>query len=95
MTYTLVVSFEAEEALMVGYDWYNSQHSGLGAVFLDHVERAFAFIQSNPLFYSFRRVNIRGYHVHKFPYVIFYVVDDDVIRVISIMHSRQKPKVGM
>jgi len=92
MQYNLTLSQEAEDAVYNAKEWYEQQRQGLGVEFLVAIDNAFLSIQSNPLFYGFRKKNIRGYSVQRFPYVIFFSVKRGNIHVISFLHTSQKPK---
>jgi len=93
MLYNFILSQEAEEAVHNATEWYEQQRNGLGKEFLIAVDNAFLSIQSNPLLYGFRKKNIRGYSIRRFPYVIFFSVKRGTVEVISFLHTSQKPRI--
>jgi hypothetical protein len=70
MNYNIALSSKAEAHIQTGYDWHEQQRKGLGEDFLTAIDKALQSIQSNPMFYSFRKKNIRGYAISciRFPY---------------------------
>ncbi len=76
----------------IAFDWYEKQRIGLGFDFLDCVEVAVKLIIENPkmhgiLYASFRRCLIRRY-----PFSVFYTIEQDQIVVHSVFDNRQNPK---
>jgi toxin ParE1/3/4 len=93
MEYNLALSRQTETAISVAYEWYEQQKKGLGEEFLVAIDTAFLSIQSNPLLYGFRKKNIRGCNMRRFPYMIFFSVKRKNIQVISFLHTSRKPQV--
>ena len=92
MLYNITFSEEAEEDIFSAYVWYEQQRAGLGDEFKNAVKEAASSIQSNPLLYGFRKKNIRGCNVKRFPYLILFFVERYNIRVIYISHTSKKPR---
>ena len=91
MTYTFTVSQRAEKHIECAYLWYEEQKPELGIRFLEALELAFSSIKSNPLLYSFRKNNIRGCIIKRFPYTVLFHVKKNNIRVIAVFHFSRKP----
>jgi toxin ParE1/3/4 len=91
MDYNLTLSRQAEGAINAAFKLYEQQRQGLGEEFLVAVDNSFLSVQSDPALYGFRRKNIRGYNMHRFPYVIFFSVKQKNIRVISFLHTSRQP----
>jgi toxin ParE1/3/4 len=81
---------EAERELQDATTWYNHQRKGLGAEFFLCLDESISRIIDNPLLYPIVLKNIRRAVVRRFPFVVFYKVDDE-IRVIAIFHSHRNP----
>ena len=92
MVYNITFSEEAEEDIFTGYVWYEQQRLGLGDEFKIAVRDAMLSIQSNPLFYGFRKKNIRGCNIKRFPFLVLFFIESNNIRVIYISHTSKKPK---
>lgn len=85
------ILLSAVDDLRSGQHFYESQREGLGAYFLDSL---FSDIDSL-LLYSGIHSKVYGYHrllSKRFPYAIYYSVDNDVIIVMRILDLRQDPK---
>ncbi len=90
MPYRVSISRQAEQVLLESALWYENQSPGLGAHFIAAADNAFVLIAANPLLYGYRRNNIRGYIMKKFPFLIMFTVNEDDIYVISILHTSKK-----
>ena len=74
-------------------DFYEAQRDGLGVAFVAAVDSALAVIADHPEAFAaivpgspFRRSLVR-----RFPYSIFYSVEDGSIRVYAIAHQKRRP----
>jgi plasmid stabilization system protein ParE len=90
MTYLISISQQAEEAIAEAAQWYEEQSAGLGTTFLNAIDKSLLYISSNPLLYGYRKKNVRGYSMRKFPYKIMYLVSGNQIFIISVLHSSLK-----
>jgi plasmid stabilization system protein ParE len=92
MNMPLILTPEAEADIADARVWYEEKREGLGEEFvlcveagLDHIRRAPA--GSSEIMRGVRRVVIR-----RFPYAIFYRVDEDQIAVLAVYHSNRDPR---
>ena len=71
--------------------WYEGHLPGLGRDFLDEVIRALNLIEENPK--SFPRVHGEIYRalIHRFPFGIFYLAENDGVIVLAVMHASRNP----
>lgn len=70
--------------------WYRSQRIGLEQEFKNELLASFARIQQAPLSHAFRfSADIRFNLLHRFPYVIYFVIMKTEIRVLAVLHGRQ------
>jgi hypothetical protein len=72
------------------FDWYESQQSGLGLVFLEAIQSAFVIIQKSPNGYTKYRYH-RQYPLIGFPYVILYEIVKDTLYVDAVFHTSRNP----
>lgn len=73
--------------------WYEAQKTGLGADLLAVVDEAFERIVANPKSYAHWRED-RPYRrcvVPRFPYVVFFTVEEQSILVVAVAHARRRP----
>lgn len=76
----------------LGILWYEEQKRGLGSDFLDCVEVAVQNISLNPQIYQKRYSNFRGCPIRRFPFSIFYTIEDVEIIIHSVFDNRQNPQ---
>ena len=81
---------EAEKDLVNGFAFYERQSKGLGDYFLDSI---FSDVESLLLYAGIHALHF-GYHrllAKRFPFAIYYRVQNNVIRVYAILDCRQNP----
>jgi toxin ParE1/3/4 len=71
--------------------WYNFQREGLGEELLLSFEAKFSEIQRNP--HQFRIVykNVRRAFPSRFPYGIFYIIEESDIYIVAVVHTSRNP----
>ena len=82
----------AKDDLEWAFAWYERQRRGLGFEFLDCVENAVKSILNNPEMYKVYYSVFRGCVVRRFPFSVFYTVENNEIVVHSVFDSRQDPE---
>ena len=90
----LAVAF-VEQALRdadKAFTWYESQRRGLGLEFLSAVDAAIHQVQRLPDAHPVVRKRTRRAIVRRFPYVLLYSVESEVIVVLALFHVRQDPR---
>jgi hypothetical protein len=82
----------AQQDLVSGYAFYESQSAGLGSYFLNSL---LSEIDSLRLFAGVHEVHFERYHrqlAKRFPFAIYYQVAVDVVRVYAVLDCRQSPR---
>ena len=74
------------------FDWYEARRTGLGSEFAVSVEQAFDRILRNPQLHGIVYEDVRCALVRRFPYGVYYVVEEERIVVLAIFHSSRDPK---
>ena len=74
-----------------GYRWYEARRPGLGADFLDEVERVLGSIAVSPASHGFADGDVREAILSRFPYAIYYRELTDRVRVLSVFHTSRDP----
>lgn len=82
----------ARDDIELAFAWYERQRRGLGFEFLDCVEIAVRSIQDNSNMFRVYYSSYRGCVIRRFPFSIFYTIEDNEIVVHSIFDTRQDPK---
>ena len=81
----------AQADLRDAFHWYQDKQPGLGEEFIEAVEAKLKRIESNPHQFPILRGQTRRAIVTRFPYGIFYVLSNDVIAVLAVMHHARAP----
>ena len=92
MVYKIKISKEAELDLDEVYHWYESQVNQLGSEFIRVVDKNLTSIQKNPFAYPMIYNNVRRKLLPRFPYGLFYIIQDDIIFVLACFHVKRDPQ---
>lgn len=90
----LLISPHAIEDIQTGIDYYNSKQKGLGEKFYEATDSAMNAIRKNH-YYQIRYSNVRCLPVKHFPFMIHYVFEQSMERVIiyAVLHTSLNPEV--
>ncbi len=83
---------KAEHDLSEAAAWYEEQVPGLGHQFLDEVLVTCSVIAEAPLRYPVVHRNTRRALIHRFPFGVYYLVENATIVVLAIMHGSRHPR---
>ena len=82
----------AEEEMIEAAIYYEMQVEGLGKNFLDIIEGAVAETAENLEIWPEIEQGIQRRLIRRFPYSILYIVYENELVIIAIMHQKQKPR---
>jgi len=82
MSYRLEVSPEAEEDLAQAFSYYEKLRSSLGREFVTCVDETFERITRSPLSAAIGYKSVRQTLVHRFPYVVCYVLNEQMLSIL-------------
>lgn len=88
MTFELFIKLEAEQDLLNAVTWYNSKRKGLGNEFILSVEACLNQIKRNPDLFQIQYRNLRRAFLRRFPFAVFYLVENDKIYILAVHHTR-------
>jgi len=91
MTYTLRFLPEVEEDIIGGYVWYEAKSPGLGEDFLRMFYAGASEIQWNPFLYPKVYNEFRRRLLRRFPYAIYFMIEDEYIIVFGLFHCARNP----
>jgi plasmid stabilization system protein ParE len=74
------------------YGWYEAQRPGLGGEFIDLVDAAVESIRAFPAAYPVVYRDARRLLLERFPYGLYYRVDDNGVVVVACLHVAQDPQ---
>lgn len=92
MTYTLRFLPEVEDDAISGYIWYETKSSGLGGEFLRMFYACAGDITRNPLLYQKVHKEFRRCLLRRFPYAIYFIINNDRIIVTGLFHCAREPR---
>jgi len=70
---------------------YKKISPGLGKAFVREVETSVRKILSAPETWRVVEEDVRRYLLHRFPYGIYYTIEDEYILIVAVMHLSRKP----
>jgi plasmid stabilization system protein ParE len=91
MTYKVIILPAAETDLLQAQEWYESRLHGLGVEFLSSVEAVLRRIARAPYSHALQVLGVRAAMTHRFPYVMYYRIEEDRVIVFAILHSARDP----
>ena len=71
--------------------WYEYQRKGLGFEFLDCIEVAIERILRFPELYEKQYKNFRRCVIGRFPFSVYYTIEDNILIIHSVFDNRQYP----
>ena len=93
VNFTLSITLQAAAEIQNIAEWYESKAPYLGSPFLEAVDGGLKNIVQQPLaFATHKRTSLRRYRLHYFPYRIFYLAEESIIKVIDIIHNARSDK---
>ena len=84
---------EAEQEYHSSIEYYSDRDPGVGSRFVSAVEDKLQKIRESPLSYALVSRNIREAIVAKFPYAIYFTVNDESVDVWAVFHHCRNPVV--
>lgn len=88
---TIEFNVEVYDDIKIAYDWYEEQRIGLGEDFLLTLEESYSKIVRMPKAYQPVYKTVRRKLTRRFPYGIFFTLQDSRVIVIAIMHTKRNP----
>jgi len=88
----VVIRLEAESDIKDAYEWYEAQRKGLGEGFLLCIEEALSRVSRNPEIYSVVYKEVRRVLIHRFPFGVFFIENEERVSVLAVLHARRNPK---
>ena len=82
---------DAARELIRSVEYYEERSDGLGAEFLDEIESVISQILTYPDSGTLVTAEDKRILLRRFPFGIIYVVSDDLLTVIAVMHIRRNP----
>lgn len=91
MSRGLVLQNQAELDVDEAMSWYESERAGLGVEFLQDLNTLLERIEENPFQFPIVHTEMRRGMLRRFPYGVFFSVEDTEIVVLAIVHLHRHP----
>jgi plasmid stabilization system protein ParE len=89
-------AIEAERAVEAdveaAFNWYEGEEPGLGLEFLEELRAAYHRILDHPLGYQDLRSGIRRALTSRFPYGIYFSIEEDTIVIVAVLSTARDPE---
>jgi toxin ParE1/3/4 len=89
----IVFGPEARLELEEAFKWYEDKRAGLGKALLLVVDAAIEQVRRSPEIGQVVYRNVRRILTRRFPYGVFYVVEERRIYVVAVFHGSRNPLV--
>ena len=88
----LIITNTANDGINKGKRWYNKQQENLGFKFADYIYECFEEIRNRPLGYASKHRYTREMVVKKYPYIIIYTLEENIVFIMKVFPCRTDPK---
>jgi len=94
MTFQVDFVPEAKRDILDSIFWYNNQKENLGFDFYNKIEATITKVVSQPLSYAVRFKQVRAAKLEKFPYLIYFLLNEreDKIIIIAVLDTSRNAK---
>lgn len=91
--YILEFTAAAREDLREIVLWYRNEQEGLEERFLLSLKASTDSMLKNPFIFQVNFQAIRSLLLRRFPYRLYYFIEDDSIIVLGVVHTKRSPKL--
>lgn len=88
----LIITTKAKQHIQQATRWYERQQPGLGYRFVESVTTELEAIRSAPHRRPTILDDVRIAILKTFPYLVFYRIRTDQVRVLAVLHSSRDPQ---
>ena len=89
--YSVIFTPAARAELVEAQDWYEGEATGLGRRFRQAIDALIERMSDNPRQFPIVFKNVRRALLRRFPYSLFFVVEDAALIVIACFHASRDP----
>lgn len=93
MSYSVRIRRAAKADIRAAALWYEKQRKGLGRDFLVKVGDAIVSLGQTPNMHQIIKANVRRALLKRFPYCVYYTVDDQLVQIIGVFHAKRDPAI--
>ena len=89
--YSVIFTQAARGELIEAQDWYEGEATGLGRRFRQAIDALIDRMSDYPRQFPIVFKNVRRALLRRFPYSLFFVLEDDALIVIACFHASRDP----
>jgi plasmid stabilization system protein ParE len=89
--FAVIFTQAARAELLDAQDWYESEAPGLGRRFRAALDALVKRMSANPRQFPIVFKNVRRALLRRFPYSLFFVIEDETLIVIACFHGSRDP----
>ena len=93
MTARFLIRPEAQADIEEAAFWYEDQRPALGELFTRELFELIHRIAEAPLQFPSIGTPVRRGLLHKFPYAVYFLCDEDETVIVAVLHQRRDPAV--
>lgn len=86
------ISRHCQIDLQQTFDFYEDRKSGLGLEFISNFESFVSEVSEHPELGLKTQGNLRKFVLTRFPFIAYYSVADDYVRIVACLYGGQKPQ---
>jgi plasmid stabilization system protein ParE len=93
MAYSIIVSPRAQKEIENAIDFYVIHSEDAPKRFLKMLVSSYKSLSMNP-FYAIQYKNVRSLKISKFPFSLYFTVDEQekLVRILACFHNKRNPK---
>jgi len=94
MVYKIIVSPRAQNEIIKAIDFYTKHSIDAPNNFILQLQKGYGVLAINP-FFRICYKDVRSLKLKKFPFSIYYTIDENksCVRVLSCFHNKRSPKM--
>ena len=73
--------------------WYENKKAGLARTFISEIDRCVLLASECPYQFAFVHKDIKRIVANRFPYGVYYRVEEHRIVILAVFHSRRNPAI--
>ena len=85
----IIVRSEAQIDVQEAFNYYEGKSQGLGFEFMRSLDATLHSIKRNPQSFQIIYKETRRVLLRKFPYSLFYLIEDTKIIVVAVLHQKR------
>jgi toxin ParE1/3/4 len=92
MGYKIIISLRAQKEIENAIDFYSLYSNDAPKNFIFLLKEAYNTLETNP-FNRVRYKNIRSLKIKKFPYSLYFILDEEIntVSILSCFHDKRNP----